>query len=307
VDGVQLKDAQFQIPAGILFNAAENALYLCDGSNHVVRRIDLKAETVGTFAGSGKAGFLDGTGVGAQFNTPQGIAKYDKENSFFVADHANHRIRKIASTGVVSVFAGNGTAASVDGQGTNASFHYPLGISINQQNGDIFVSDFGTGKIRRVTQHAQVSTIASGVQHPYGVCYNEKQDCLYIAEYGRHSILRLEIKSGAVSPAAGNGGDGCLDGDGSVAQFNHPSGVAIESDSSLLVADTFNNRIRRITFTGGGQSIVETVIGNESGFLDGDFQTAKFNYPNFLCIDSATSTCYVADGNSHRIQKIGLR
>lgn len=135
----------------------------------------------------------------------------------------------------------------------------------------------------------------------------QRETGLFVHCCGRkplNSQYKLDIKTGTLSPVAGNGGKGCLDGDGSVAQFYLPTGVAIESDSSLLVADYGNDIIRRITFTGGGRSIVETVAGKEGGFLDGDAQTAKFNSPICLCVDRATSTCFVADHDNNCIRKL---
>jgi len=260
---------------------------------------------VGTFAGQGKAGFLDGSGTGAQFNFPSGVVKYDKDNTFFVADYDNNRIRKVTSEGVVSTFAGNGADTSVDGQGVNATVKFPFGISIDQRNGNLFISEFGSGNIRKITPQAHVSTLATGLNKPRGLCCSEKDECLYIAESGKHAILKLDLKTGAIQLIAGKG-KGYADGDATVARFDDPCGVAIESDTSLLVADSTNNRIRRITFT-TGRTVVETVAGSGCGMVDSDLQISQFNEPYFLCVDQATSTCFVADWGNHRIRKFPLK
>jgi len=263
--------------------------------------------TVLTFTGSGEAGFLDGDKNSVQFNAPSGIAKYYKENTFFVTDCKNHRIRKISSTGVVSVFAGNGTASSVDGMGTNASFNYPYGIAIDQRNGDVYISDRDGNKIRKITQQGQVQTIAGNhlFSRPSGLCFSSAEECLYLADQYKHRIRKIDITSGKTTTLAGTGSSGYVDGDGTTAKFSQPCGVVLLG-TSLLVADTCNHRIRRINMT-GSKAYVGTLAGSgEKGCKDGELLSARFNLPFSVCVDEDAQVCYVADVGNNKIRSVSL-
>jgi len=291
-----------------LFDKKENALYVNDLSSFRVRRIDLQGRNVKTFAGKCK-GFLDGPGLGAHFSEISGIAKYHKWDELYVADSGNHRIRKITSNGAVSVFAGSDHVGSVDGDGTKAYFYRPYAIAIDQRCGDLFVSDFEAQKIRRITQQGKVTTIASqfAFSLPAGLCFVEKDECLYIADSGHNAIQKFDFRTGSVTTVAGTQ-KGFWDGDGTVAMFDKPWDVAyVARDDSLLVADRCNHAIRRIKFTGGKNCVVETVAGSgQCGLNDGPFLSARFNNPMFLCVDDSSGVCYVSDAYNHCIRHLPL-
>jgi len=141
---------------------------------------------VSTLAGSGTAGFADGTGTNTQFNGPTGVA-CDGNGNVFVADQSNRRIRRIvAATGVVSTLAGSGTAGFANGAGAAAQFGSPYGVACDG-GGNVFVADQGNHRIRQiVAATGVVSTLAgSGTagfadgasataqfNNPYGVAYD---------------------------------------------------------------------------------------------------------------------------------------
>ena len=104
---------------------------------------------VTTFAGSGLAAFTNGTGVNASFNRPHGIA-VDASGNVYVSERNNHCIRKITPAGVVTTFAGSGTAGFANGTGTAASFNNPLGVAVDN-TGNVYVADFGNHRIRKIT------------------------------------------------------------------------------------------------------------------------------------------------------------
>jgi len=118
----------------------------------------LDSVLVSVFAGSDSAGSADGIGTLANFNGPTGQA-IDTNGNLFVADALNHLIRKITPSGVVTTFAGSGTAGSTNGTGTEASFNTPTDLDFDS-NGNLFVTDFANHLIRKITPAGIVTTFA---------------------------------------------------------------------------------------------------------------------------------------------------
>jgi len=136
--------ASFNFPQGIT-NDGTN-LFVADVGNHLIRKIVISSGVVTTIAGTGSAGNADGTGTAASFNAP-GIT--NDGTNLFVADRRNNTIRKVViSTGVVTTFAGTGSAGSADGTGTAASFNYPQ--SITHDGTSLFVMDLSNHTIRKI-------------------------------------------------------------------------------------------------------------------------------------------------------------
>ena len=152
--------ARFNVPSGVALDSAGN-LYVADSSNHTIRKISASG-TVTTLAGSPDLpGTADGTGAGARFNLPSGVA-IDAAGNLYVADFANHTIRKITGAGVVSTLAGTpGTSGASNGAGLAARFSYPSGIAV-EASGRIFVADQSNHTIRAVTAAGVVTTVAGG-------------------------------------------------------------------------------------------------------------------------------------------------
>ena len=256
LDGVGT-GAQFNYPVGITLDAANN-IYVTEHGSHRIRKIS-STGVVTTFAGSTQ-GYLDGTGTAARFSGPTGIA-LDAANNIYVADSQNNRIRKITPAGVVTTFAGS-TQGHSDGTGTAAQFSGPTGIAIDGSN-NIYVS---SGSIRKITPTGVVTTIVGSAEFnfPHGLDIDIWGN-LYVADYFNHRIRKV-AQNGTVTTIAGNL-QGFLDGNFSIARFNQPSDVAVDSSGNLYVADTYNNRIRKIT---------GAVLSNTSYILEKEFTI----YPN---------------------------
>lgn len=151
--------ARFNSPSGVAVDAAGN-VFVTDTFNYRIRKIT-PAGVVSTIAGSGMAGFANGTGTAAQFNKTYGIAVSDA-GTIFVADALNHRIRKITASGVVTTFAGS-VYGYANGNGTAAKFNYPYGITVDPA-GNVYVTDAADNRIRKITITGMVSTLAgSGI------------------------------------------------------------------------------------------------------------------------------------------------
>jgi prepilin-type N-terminal cleavage/methylation domain-containing protein len=157
--------AQFNAPRGIAVDSS-GTLYIGDLNNHIIRQISPSA-VVTTLAGSGTAGFANGTGTATQFDFPQGVA-VDSSGTLYVADSSNDCIRKISSGAVVTTVAGTCslTTGYADGTGTAAKFYYPRGIAVDS-SGILYVADTGNNVIRKITSSGVVTTLAgSGTAGP---------------------------------------------------------------------------------------------------------------------------------------------
>jgi hypothetical protein len=251
-------NASFNDPEAVAVDGSGN-VYVADTGNSMIREIT-PGGVVSTLAGSpGNIGSSDGTGGGAQFNAPQGIA-VDGSGDVFVADTMNHTIREVASGGVVTTFAGfPGNFGSADGTNGAAQFDRPVGLAIDG-TGNLFVADMFNHTVREITPAGVVSTIAglarvfgdsdgtnSGATffEPEGIAVGSG-DTLYVADAGNDSIREL-TPSGTnwiVTTIAGWPGEsGSQDGSGIAARFGYPASMAV-SGGSLFVADSANNTIR---------------------------------------------------------------
>jgi sugar lactone lactonase YvrE len=248
------KDAVFNGPAGIAIDRDGN-IYTAEWKGHRVRKIT-PAGVVTTLAGSGKAGFADGTGAGASFNTPEGVA-LDSKGNVYVADSANNKIRKISPSGVVTTLAGSGKKDFVNGVGAEAGFMDPKGIALDAV-GNVYVSDKGNHQIRKITPGGVVTTLAgsgkagsengrgaeASFNKPFGPTV-DGQGNVYVADSG-NNLIRKITPSGVVFTLAGSGKAGSEDGYESAASFNTPWGVAVDSFGTVYVSDHNSFKIRKI-------------------------------------------------------------
>ena len=142
-------EAQFDFPSGVAVDSSGN-LYVADYSNHRIRKIIISTRVVSTFAGSDALGYHDATGTAAEFRFPYGVA-VDSSGNLYVADHSDHRIRKITPEREVSTIAGSGTAGynAVPATGTAAQFNLPYGVAVDS-SGILYVADHNNHRIRKI-------------------------------------------------------------------------------------------------------------------------------------------------------------
>ena len=176
----------------------------------------------------------------------------------YIADHGSHLIRRMSPSGYVTTFAGSGALSSVDGNGTAASFYYPFGIVVDQ-NDQIFISDSSGNRIRKMTTAGQVTTFAgsgaasfangqgtsAAFSRPYGIALSSN-GFIYVADFTNNRVRKVSISTGIVSTVVGTGSTVFADGIGSVATVRELQGVGVSPNGTLYVAETGIHRIRRV-------------------------------------------------------------
>jgi sugar lactone lactonase YvrE len=304
--------ARFLSPYGITRDASGN-LFVVDSDNHSIRRIATDT-TVTTFAGGfTENGSTDGSASVARFNNPI-AGSSDSAGNLFIADYANHTIRKITPTGTVSTFAGTaGSSGTTNGTGAAARFNTPAGVVMGP-GGILYVADYGNHTIRKITSAGVVTTFAGSggfagstngttaarFNNPRGLAFDSAGN-LYVADYNNH-IIRKITSTGTVSTIAGAAGTpGSTNGNGTSARFNFPYGIAVDASGNLFVSDWGNHTIRKIATNGD----VTTVAGSAgiSGSANGTVGTSRLNRPTGIAFDSA-GNLYVADRFNHTIRKL---
>ena len=224
------------------------------------------AARVSPLAGDGQDGVLDGAAPQSRFSDPFGVA-VDAQGAVFVADGGDsNRIRRIDRSGLVSTFAG-GREGFADGLGAAAAFHTPSALALDRF-GNLYVADTGNHAIRKISPDGSVTTLAGDGQAgdadgigraarfhaPVGVAVDLRGN-VYVADTYNDRIRRI-APDGSVTTIAGGAQPGKADGPGALASFDTPSGIAVDKDGVLFVADTGNNAIRRI----GVDGVVSTVF-----------------------------------------------
>lgn len=297
--------AQFYQPTGVAVDASGN-VYVAEAENHRIRKVTSDG-VVSTLAGSGTAGFADGSGTVAQFNSPRGIT-LDASGNLYIADGVNNRIRKITPTGAVTTLAGSGVAGFADGNGLAAQFFFPKGIAVDASD-NLYVADDINHRVRKITPAGTVSTLAGSAlgsadgagtaaqfNRPTGVAVDASGN-VYVADAKNHRIRKI-TSNGTVSTLAGST-EGFAEGTSTAARFSEPVGLAVDASGNVYVADSDNSRIRKITPDG----TVSTLAGGSAGFADGTAATARFRSPSGVALDAA-GIVYVADRQNHSIRKI---
>lgn len=257
--------AMFYEPVGLVIDPIGN-LYVADSGNSRIRKITPLGE-VSTYAGSGgdsihPADFVDGPALLAILGGPLGLTLDDLGN-LYVAATNNSLIRKISPAGQATTIAGvlsidSSAYAPCSTGGSCATFRGPGSIA-RDKSGNLYVADTLNQTIRKVTPAGEVSTLAgSGVQgfadgagasaqfdSPFGLVVDSKGN-LYISDQN-NSVIRKITQDGNVSTVAGQAGvSGNTQGPGAQATFHLPSGLAIDKDDTLYVADYSNHSVRKL-------------------------------------------------------------
>ena len=319
-DGGPAVEARLNGPTGIAVDS-EGALYIADRDNHRIRRVD-GAGTITTVAGTGERGYSHSENgspaVEAQLNYPEDVA-VDNAGNLYIADTWNRMVRRVDAGGTITTVAGNGGRGFGGGgrPAVRVSLNYPAGVAVDS-SGNLYIAEIDQNRVHRVDVLGVLTTVAgtgekgySGdggtavearLNGPRGVAVDGSGN-LYFADRGNRRIRRVDA-SGTITTVAGIGESG-YSGDGGPAAgawLHTPEGVTVDGAGNLYIADTWNDRIRRVDVSG----TITTVAGTgESGYSgDGGPATAAWLYhPRGVAADGLGAV-YIADTGNYRILRL---
>lgn len=308
-------------PFGVVIGP-DKALYICETTNHVVRRVDPKTGIATTVAGSGKKGYAGdgGPATKAKLNEPYEI-RFDSDGNMYFVEMRNHIVRRVdAKTGVISTVAGTGKPGfgGDGGPATKAKLRVPHSIALDNA-GNLFICDIGNHRVRRVDLSAGTISTFSGtgrkrrtpdgarvsgtpLNGPRALDFDGKSN-LFLALREGNAVYRIDLASKTLHHIAGTGrkgykGDG---GDAKRALLSGPKGIAVGPNGDVYLADTESHTIRVIRKSSG---IIETVVGDgkRGDGPDGNPRKCRMNRPHGVFVDR-DGTVYIGDSSNNKVRK----
>lgn len=282
-DGLVASSAQLTLPTDLAFDGAGN-LYIADAANNRVRKVLGTSQVISTVAGTGVACSSlpcgdGGAAANAQLNAPHGLA-VDGVGNLYIAEAQGHRVRKVDPIlHWITTVAGTGVACSSSsaqcgdsGQAASAQLNTPTGVAVDGA-GNLFIADSLDHRIRRVDAVTKVITTVAGTGNQ---CGNSMSSC----------------------------GDGGLS---TSAQLNQPNNMTVDAAGNLYIADSLDNRIRKVD---ASTHDISTLVGTGSPCTGagpcgdgGAALSAMLNNPSFVDVDPA-GNLYIADSASMRVRKV---
>ncbi len=327
-DGGPATLAQVDYPFGVVKDSGGN-LYFSDEDNHMVRKVAAGTGTISVLAGNGTNGYSGdgGQAVNAALGTPMSLA-LDNAGNLLIADNGNGTIRSVNLTsGIITTYAGSPTATSGGdgGQATAAALGYLGGIAFDASH-NLYIAETNMATIRQVNSGTGIITTIAGTgmfgyagdggpaisaefRSIYGLAFDAAGN-LFIADSGNSVIRKISATNGVISsssiintvagsvtpnqyPSGGYAGDG---GPATSAKLNEPFAVALDGSGNLIISDTYNSVVRKVTASNG---VISTVVGNAiaCGTLSGDggsATSASLCFPLGIAVDN-TGNLFIAD------------
>lgn len=313
--------AQVGGPFGVTVGP-DDAIYLCEISNHIIRRIDPKTNSISNVAGSRIKGYSGdgGPATQAQLNEPYEV-RFDAQGNMFFVEMMNHLVRRVdAKTGLISTVAGTGEKgfSGDGGPAQKAKLHRPHSITLDNRGG-LYICDIGNHRVRKVDLKTGIiaTLIGTGmkkktpngatlegtpVNGPRALDFDGKQN-LFLALREGNAVFRIDLNTNTIHHLAGTGkkgytGDG---GDAKLATLAGPKGIAVGPRGNVYLADTENHVIRVIDRKTGH---IQTIVGN--GQLgdgpDGNPTSCKLARPHGVFVDTQGQVL-IGDSSNHRLRR----
>jgi trimeric autotransporter adhesin len=313
-----------------LFGASDVAvdkdgnLIIADAPSRTVRKVDLQTGLITRIAGTGVIGDKgnNALAINAELASPSGVA-VDSEGNIYISDQINCNIKKInKATGIITRVAGkdwgdSGFSGDND-LAINARLLSPARLAIDA-NDNLYIVDTGNQRIRKVTKSTGlITTIAGSGNYGYAgdgalaveASFANPTDVavdnagnVYVCDYQNSRIRRVNAATGIITTIAGSGTAG-YSGDDNLAilaSLQEPVGILIDNGGNLIIADTYNQRIRKVDAVTG---FITTIAGTgEAGFADGPSNQAKLNVPQGLAED-ANGNLYFSEYQNRRVRKL---
>jgi hypothetical protein len=321
-DGGPSTSATLQYAYGISVDGSDN-MFIPSYSYLVVREAALGGN-INTVAGNGTTNFTGNNiqATDAVLNNPWGVA-FDSSGNAYIADRYNCIVRKVDTSGVITVFAGTAGQCGFGGDGGSATasgvalLYQPTAVATDSA-GNVYIADFYNYRIRKVDTTGMLSTFAgsasygfsgdtgpatsAAMTYPYAVAADAAGN-VYIADTNNYRIRKVDT-TGTINTIAGNGGYG-FSGDGGLAtnaMMTYPYGVAVDKAGNVYFTDEYNWRVRRVNPAG----VIDTFAGNGAAGFEGDGgfadQTSLY-YPQELAVDPAGDVI-IADQANQRIRLV---
>jgi hypothetical protein len=280
-DGGIATNAALHYPKGVAVDSIGN-VFIADWGNFRIREVGTNG-IITTVAGNGVNGYSGdgGSATNAELTSTGGVT-VDSAGNLFIGDYGNNRIREVGTNGIITSVAGtNAYGYSGDGgPAINGELWYPMGVAVDSV-GNLFIADYYNNRIREVGTNGIITTVAGNgvsgysgdggaatnaeLRNPSGVAVDSIGD-LFIADEYNNRIREVDT-NGIIATVAGNGGGG-YSGDGgyaTCAALSWPSGVAVDSLGNLFIADSENNRIRKVTEPSDPTLLLNNVNASNAG------------------------------------------
>jgi uncharacterized protein (TIGR03437 family) len=308
--------------SGISGIATDSAGYVYFSASNCVFKLD-KNGILTLLAGNSRAGFSGdgGPATSAQLSGPTGIA-VDAAGDIFVGDSGNARVRRISASGIITTVAGGGTGMVYveGGAATSTEFNDISGLALDA-SGNLFVSDSGDDVVRMVSPKGIVTTVAgtgtygyagdggpalqARLANPSGLTIDGLGN-IFIADSSNSCVRKVAV-DGTITTFAGTGFSGFSGDNGPAlnAQLAYPRGVALDGSGNLLIADSDNYRIRKVSANG----TISTVAGNGTCGLSGDGGPAigaVLTGAGDIAVDGTGNILIDGSGNQNGFALLGL-